>query len=91
MMRDVTTSIQSTESENVRNMQIDPNWTENEVCQAVYDAPHRHETVPKAQFGRSQTLDSVRHGRVANRRHDPEESVVGKMRSARKIGTKDSN
>ena len=65
----------------LRYVQIDPDWTENDICQAVHDAPHKQGAVPKRHFGRSQTLDSIPSGRVASRRHDLEEFVVGKMRS----------
>ena len=70
----------------LRYVQIDPEWTENDICQAVHDAPHKQGAVPKKYFGRSQTLDNIPSGRVASRRHDLEEFVVGKMRS-QKHGT----
>ena len=62
-------------------VQIDPDWTENDVCHAVHDAPLKQGTVSREHFGRSQTLDSIPRGHVANRRYDLEEFVVGKTRS----------
>ena len=70
----------------LRYVQIDPEWNENEICQAVHDAPHKQRYVTRDQFGRSQTLDSIPQGHVASKRHDLEEFVVGKSRSAHKSG-----
>ena len=72
-------------SKDLRYVQIDPDWTENEICHAVHDAPHRQGPVPSEHFGRSQTLVNLRQGHVASRRHDLEEFVVGKMRPHKSV------
>ena len=63
-----------------RYVQIEPEWNENDICHAVHDAPDRQAVVSRAHFGKSQTLENIPHGRVASRRHDLEEFVVGKTR-----------
>ena len=68
-----------------RYIQIDPDWNENDICQAVHDASPKQRNVPTDQFGRSQTLENIPHGRVASRRHDLEEFVVGKGRFAKNL------
>ena len=42
--------------------------------------PDRQVVVSRAHFGKSQTLENIPQGRVASRRHDLEEFVVGKTR-----------
>ena len=70
-----------------RFVPIDPDWNENEICQAVHDAPHRHESIPREQFGRSQTLRNIPSGHVASRLHDLEEFVVDRPTRRRKPGS----
>ena len=74
----------------MRYVQIDPDWTESDICHAVHDAP-KQGTMPSEHFGRSQTLENIPSGRVASRLHDLEEFVVGKTRSTRNQGTSKSH
>ena len=60
---------------------IDPDWCESDICHAVHDAPLKQGSVPRAHFGRSQTLDNIPSGRVVSRRHDLEEYVIGTTRA----------
>ena len=69
----------------MRYVQIDPDWSESEICHAVHDAP-KHGIIPRDHFGRSQTLENIPSGRVASRLHDLEEFVVGNTRSTRNQG-----
>ena len=69
----------------MRHVQIDPGRTESNICHAIHDAP-KQGMVPNEHFGRSLTLENIPSGRVAGRRHDLEEFVVGKTRSTHNQG-----
>ena len=77
-------------SKDQKFVQIDPDWGEADVCHAVHDAPLKHGTNSGDHLGRSQTLDNIPHGRVARRRHDLEEFVVGKTRTMGRTGARTS-
>ena len=74
----------------MRYVQIDPDWSESEICHAVHDAP-KQGIIPRDHFGRSQTLENIPSGRVASRLHDLEEFVVGKTRSTHNQGMSKSH
>ena len=54
---------------NMRHVQIDPDWTESDICHAIHDGP-KQGMVPNEHFGGSQTQENIPSGRVASRRHD---------------------
>ena len=77
-------------SKDQKFVQIDPNWGEGDICHAVHDAPLKQGTNLGDRLGRSQTLNNIPHGHVANRRHDLEEFVVGKTRTVGRKGASTS-